>query len=224
MPYIRQQKCLEQHPYFQELDVSILERVAEQMIFKQYSAGESIFFEGDATLGLWLVEYGRVKIYKLSSAGNEQILHILGEGNSFNDIAALDGGANPANASALSQVSVWLLPTATLKETMLADSLLAMRISSLLAKRVRSLVKQIEDLSLYSVVSRLARFLIRQTEDPALSGAGVTRTVIAAHLNTTPQTISNALNTLEEAGAIEFDRHQIIIIDAAALARLAEQA
>jgi CRP/FNR family transcriptional regulator, dissimilatory nitrate respiration regulator len=224
MPYIRQQKCLDQHPYFHELEAPVLERIAEQMIFMQYGAGEAIFFEEDETLGLWLVEQGRVKIYKLSSAGNEQILHILGEGNSFNDIAALDGGANPANASALSQLKVWLLPRAALKEAMLADSRLAMRISSILAKRVRSLVKQIEDLTLYSVVSRLARFLIRQIEDPALSGAGVTRTVIAAHLNTTPQTISNALNTLEEAGAIEFTRHQIIIIDAAALARLAEQA
>jgi CRP-like cAMP-binding protein len=193
------------------------------MSFKQYQAGETIFLEGDAALGLWLIEHGRVKIYKLSHAGNEQILHILGEGNSFNDIAALDGGTNPANAAALSIIRLWLLPSHALKDAMLANSRLSIRISSLLAKRVRSLVGQIEDLSLHSVVSRLARFLIRQTQDPSLSGAGVTRTVIAAHLNTTPQTISNALNTLEEAGAIEFDRHQITIVDEAALRSMAEQ-
>jgi CRP/FNR family transcriptional regulator, dissimilatory nitrate respiration regulator len=220
----RQIACLQRHPYFQELEFAQIRPIAEQMIFKQYQAGETIFFEGDDALGIWLIEHGRVKIYKLNNAGNEQILHILGEGNSFNDIAALDGGANPANAAALSHLRVWLLSSKSLKETMLASGVFATRISSLLAKRVRALVNQIEDLSLHSVVSRLARFLIRQTQDPSLRGAGVTRTVIAAHLNTTPQTISNALNTLEEAGAIEFDRHQITIVNAGALHSIAEQA
>lgn len=192
------------------------------MLLRHYEAGETIFLEGDESLGLWLIEHGRVKVYKLSSAGNEQIVHILGEKNSFNDIAALDDGANPANAAALSKVRLWLLPKTAFQEAMLADSRLALQVSRILAKRVRMLVGQIENLTLYSVVSRLARFLIQQTNDPALSGQGVTRTAIAAYLNTTPQTISNALNTIAEEGAIEFDRHQIIIINETTLRRLAE--
>lgn len=219
----RQLNGLKQHPYFQDLEASFVQSIAADLIFKQYQANESIFFEGEESLGLYLIEHGRVKIFKLSSAGNEQVLHILGEGNSFNDIAALDNGVNPANAAALSSVRLWLLPQKSLQAAMLNHSRLAARISSILAKRVRNLVKQMEDLTLYSVVTRLARFLIRQIQDPALSGAGVTRTVIAAYLNTTPQTISNALNSLEEAGAIEFDRHQISIVDLAALRRIAEE-
>jgi DNA-binding MarR family transcriptional regulator len=62
------------------------------------------------------------------------------------------------------------------------------------------------------VVVRVARLLLKQVEDPALSGAGVTRAALAAHLATTPQTISTALRDLEVAGAIEFDRHQIRIV------------
>lgn len=218
----RQINCLQLHPYFRDLEAKETKVIATELIFKQYQANEAIFFESENALGLYLIEHGRVKIFMLSSAGNEQVLHILGEGNSFNDIAALDNGQNPANAAALSAAQLWLLPKSKLQEAMLNNSRLATRISSILAKRVRSLVKQMEDLTLYSVVTRLARFLILQSQDPALSGAGVTRTVIAAHLNTTPQTISNALNTLAEAGAIEFDRHQITIIDIAALQRLGE--
>jgi CRP-like cAMP-binding protein len=66
---------------------------------------------------------------------------------------------------------------------------------------------------MYSVTVRLARFLLLQSEDPSLSGPGVTRTTIAAHLATTPQTISVALRELESTGAIEFDRHRIVILD-----------
>lgn len=198
--------------YFEDLNRSELEHIAKQMVVRRFTPGEAIFWEGDPAAGLWLVESGSVKIYKLNPEGEEHILHILGEGNTFNDIAALDGGANPANAAALSQVQVWLLPTDVLNEAMQANSQLAIKFVRVLARRVRSLVGQIEDLALYSVIVRLARFLIRQLEDPALSGPGVTRTAIAAHINTTPQTISNALRSLEEAGAIRFDRHQITIV------------
>jgi CRP/FNR family transcriptional regulator, dissimilatory nitrate respiration regulator len=223
MALTRAKRCLEQHPYFHELAAHELERLAEQLQAKQYGAGETIFLEGETALGLYLIEHGRAKIYKLSSAGNEQVLHILGETNSFNDIAALDAGLNPANAAALSPLRVYLLPGAVLKQEMNNNARLSARIATLLAKRVRFLVQQIEDLSLYSVVTRLARFLLRQIQDPALSGTGVTRTVIAAHLNTTPQTISNALNSMAEAGAIEFDRHQINIVDMNILRSIAEE-
>ena len=77
---------------------------------------------------------------------------------------------------------------------------------------MRGLVHRIEDLTLYGVVVRLARFLLQQAEDPALSAPGVTRAAIAAYLATTPETISRALRTLEDSGAIRFDRHRIIIV------------
>ena len=60
-------------------------------------------------LGLWLIATGSVKIFKINLDGGEHILHLLGAGNTFNDIAALDGGANPAHAAALSETSVWLI-------------------------------------------------------------------------------------------------------------------
>ena len=135
-----------------------------------------------------------------------------GDGNAFNEIAALDGGANPANATALSETSVWLIAAAALDAALAADAALARRVIRLLAGRVRGLVHQIEDLALYGVVVRLARFLLRQLEDPALSGPGVTRAAIAAYLATTPETISRALRTLEDSGAIRFDRHRILIV------------
>ena len=89
---------------------------------------------------------------------------------------------------------------------------MALNVIRFLAGRVRSLVGQIEDLALYSVIVRLARFLLKQAADTSLSGPGITRTAIAAHLNTTPQTISVLLRELETAGAIQFDRHQIRIV------------
>jgi len=198
--------------YFADLDAAQTEALASRALRFTYEPDETIFYEGDPAAGLWIVEQGRVKIFKVNPDGEEHILHLRGNGNTFNDIAALDGGPNPANAAALSRATVWLIPAEVLRELLLSDARVAARVIQILAARVRSLVDQIEDLALYSVVIRLARFLIKQAEDPALSGPGVTRVAIAAHLATTPESISRALRSLEEAGAIRFDRHRILIV------------
>jgi CRP/FNR family transcriptional regulator len=199
-------------PYFEACPQPTLDLLAEQAVKRHFESGEAIFHEGDPALGLWLIERGSVKIFKISLDGIEHILHLLGDGNTFNDIAALDGGANPANAAALSTTSVWLISVESLDNALSADPVLARRVIQMLAKRVRGLVHRMEDLTLYGVVVRLARFLLQQAENPALSAPGVTRAAIAAYLATTPETISRALRTLEESGAIRFDRHRIIIM------------
>lgn len=197
--------------YFDGLASHELDELARQLIRLTFLPGEIIFLEGTPTLGLWIIERGRVKIYQINPNGVEHILRIFGDGNTFNDIGALDGGPNPANAGALSEVIAWVLPSSVMQDLILRDNSFALRVIKVLAGRVRGLIRQIEDLALYSVIVRLARFLLTQLEDPALSGPGVTRMTIAAHLATTPQTISTALRELEIAGAIEFDRHRIVI-------------
>ncbi|MFW5709575.1 MAG: Crp/Fnr family transcriptional regulator [Chloroflexota bacterium] len=200
--------------YFEGITSEEREYIADNSQLRTFAANETIFLEGESAQGLWIVEKGRVKIYKLSPDGNEHILHLRGPGKTFNDIGALDGGQNPANAAALSAtVQVWLIPAEVITHVLSNNLQVSLNVIRLLARRVRSLVGQIEDLALYSVIVRLARFLIKQAEDPSLSGPGVTRTAIAAHLNTTPQTISVALRELETTGAIQFDRHQVTIVD-----------
>lgn len=200
--------------YFDGIADDELQYVVEHSLLRSYAANEMIFMEGERASGLWVVEDGHVKIFKLNPDGGEHILHLRGPGKTFNDVAALDGGNNPANAAALTAVTrVWLIPAEVIIYVLMRNAQVALNVIRLLAVRVRSLVAQIEDLALYSVMVRLARFLLKQASDPSLRGPGVTRTAIAAHLNTTPQTISNVLRSLEDAGAIQFDRQRVIIVE-----------
>jgi CRP/FNR family transcriptional regulator len=198
-------------PYLGVLDPQQLDALARDALHLIFSPDEVIFLEGDASRGLWIIEDGNVKITKLSLEGNEYILHLLGPGDSFNDIAALDGGPTPGNAIAMSLVSAWLLPAEAMEHALESYPAMARAALKMMGERIRALGHQIEDLTLYPVIVRLARFLLAQAENPSLSGPGVTRAAIAAHLATTPETISRALAKLQEAGAIRFDRHRIII-------------
>jgi CRP/FNR family transcriptional regulator len=209
-------------PYFAVLDPHTLHWVAQRALSYSFDTDEVIFIEGDEAQGLWIIEDGNVKISKLSADGNEYILHLLGAGSTFNEIAALDGGVTPANAIAMSLVSAWTLTPETLTEIIETQPKVARAMIRMLTGKVRTLNKQIEDLTLYPVMTRLARFLLEQAENPVLSGPGITRAAIAAHLATTPETISRVLAKLQQSGAIRFDRHRIMITNAALLRSIAE--
>src|SRR5664279_1031463 len=98
-------------PYFEGCAQSTLDLLTARAIRLHFVSAEAVFHEGDPALGLWLIEAGSIKIFKINPDGVEQILHLLGAGNTFNDIAALDGGVNPANAAALNETSLWLIPS-----------------------------------------------------------------------------------------------------------------
>lgn len=206
--------------YFQGLPSAALETIVRRAVRHRYAAGTVLFLEGDVAAGIWAIETGRVKVYKISPEGGEHVLIFLGERDTFNEIGALEG-INPANAATLSEVVVWVIPSEVITELCQHNPELALRLVRFLARRVRLLVGQIEALALYSVTVRLARFLLNQHDEPSLSGPGITRTTIAAHLATTPQTISIALRELESAGAIQFDRHHILIVQPALLRSIA---
>jgi CRP-like cAMP-binding protein len=214
-------RLLRRLPYFARLEPEALNRLAGQALARSFEAGALIFAEAEPSAGLWLIEAGGVKIFKLTPDGREHVMHLLGPGETFNDIAALDGGPNPANAAATGPARAWVISTEALQAALAAYPALAVAVVQYLAVRVRRLVTQIEDLALRSVTARLARFILEQAQNPALSGPGVTRALIATHLATTPESVSRSLRALEQAGAIRFDRHRIIIERADLLRELA---
>lgn len=102
---------LQQVPYFAHVAESTLNKFAQQAAHRTFASNEMIFLEGEPSAGLWIVENGRVKAFKLSPDGQEYILHILGPGDTFNDIAALDGAPNPVSTMAVTDVSAWVIAT-----------------------------------------------------------------------------------------------------------------
>jgi CRP-like cAMP-binding protein len=202
---------LRQRPSFAFVAESSLSRLAQEAVWRSFDPGELIFLEGNPSAGLWIIEQGRVKAYKLSPAGKEYILRFFGPGDTFNDLAALDGAPNAASATAVTKLTAWVIPATAFEAALQADHALCLAVLQGLVVRVRELVGRVEDLALRPVTARLARFLLDQVEDATLAHPAVTRALIANHLATTPETISRSLHALEEAGAIRFDRHQIII-------------
>jgi len=211
------QSILRRHPYFSQLHDAAMEKLAGQAVRRSFTANEMIFLEGQPSAGLWILERGRVKAYKLSPDGQEYVMTFFSPGSSFNDLAALDGAQNAVSTMAVTDVTAWTIPSAVFAVALETDHAICQAVLQGLVGRVRHLVGRVEDLALRPVTARLARFLLQQAEDPYLADPAITRALIAQHLATTPESVSRSLRVLEEAGAIRFDRHHIVVTDLDAL-------
>ncbi len=205
------------HPCFGVLTASQQKRLVADARLFIFPAEETVQVEGETAVGIWWIESGAVKIYKSNMEGSEQILHIAGMGDTFNDVAVYDDDGNPATVDTLTPAKIWLLPGATIHKLLGENNAFAQAVIRSMARRVRAFTRQIEDLTLYSVTARLARFLLQEADNPAFMEAGVTRKAIASYLATTPETVSRTLRLLQDAGAIQFDRYRIMIVNASLL-------
>lgn len=201
-------------PYFQAFDDDGLKNVAQEIIVRHYSAGEVIFLEGDPGQGLHLVVGGFCKIYHLSVEGREHILHLLKPGEFCNEVAAMDGGPNPANLAAIDNSTVWIVTKDSMDRLRRRYPHLNDVIINNLAQHARHLVKRIYTVSFLSVTGRLAAFLLQQgPHDNILDRHHWTQDEIAAHLGTVREMVVRSFRELEHAGLIAFDRYHIKILD-----------
>ena len=66
---------------------------------KTFKRGQIIFSEGDEGIGFYIIISGKVKIFKLSAEGKEQILHIMETQEPFGEATVFAGENYPASAA-----------------------------------------------------------------------------------------------------------------------------
>lgn len=211
-------------PYFQGLSAELTDALAEVAARVLYAAGATIFLEGDLASGLYVVEKGLVKISRVSLDGREYIMHLAGPGESFNNVAALDAGANPGTAVAQTNVTVWRIDPMELRRVAQRYPDLVWAFVDDLAGRARYLVGLVEDLALRNVRGRLARLLLEEADgaEHLTVPRMLTQEEMAARLGTVREMVGRTLRSLAASGLIEFDRHRIVILDPDGLAAEAE--
>lgn len=183
---------------------------------KQYKRGESIFFEGDDGNGFYIVMDGKVKIFKMSFGGKEQILHIFGAGEPFGEVAVFHGRPFPASAEALMATRVLFLPRNDFVQMVTQSPSIAMNMLAMLSLRLRRFASQIESLSLKEVPARLASYLQYLSEEQGGSDTlelEISKGQLASLLGTIPETLSRIFAKMSEQGLIEVKGKTIILRD-----------
>lgn len=201
---------------FQGLPESELLEIEKIVIEKSYGKGETIFFEGDDGNGFYIVSHGKVKIFKISLQGKEQILHIFGEGEPFGEVPVFHGQPFPANAECIVKSTVLFFPRKEFIDLVTKSPSIALNMLAILSMRLRRFASQIESLSLKEVPARLASYLLylsAENNDAACVDLEISKGQLASLLGTIPETLSRILGKMSEEGLLEVQGRRICILD-----------
>ena len=216
-------RAMKASPLFCALRPGPLELVALRGQVRGYEAGESVFLAGEPADRFFLVVRGRVKVFKLSVRGGEQILHAYGPGTTFGEAAMWAGGRFPAYCEALEPAALFVLSRSALRDAFAGNPDLAIGMMAGLSQKLREFVQLVEDLSLKEVPARLAGALLCEAKKAGSEKFRMrqTKAELASHLGTIPETLSRGLRKLKDAGLIAVRGPEFSILKPAGLRRLA---
>jgi CRP/FNR family transcriptional regulator len=212
-------KALRGNEYFNELPEDMLREIAAHTRLCEYERGAALFWEGDECTGLYIVEHGSAKIYRLSPQGRQYIVRILQEDDTFAEVAAFDGGLNPVNVEALEACRVWVIDSGLLRRLIAANPTFTQKVLANFGRMLRGMVHKISEMAFYQVTHRLARLIseLPQNDPQGRPLPHWTQEQLAARLGTVREVVARSLKELERSGAIRIEERRIHVADPTAM-------
>lgn len=219
---------LKPFPLFARLSERSKEQLAQHCERRHYDKHQTLATQGRAAAAFFLVEYGRVKVFRSNPDGREQVLHLVEPWQSFAEVAVLSLETYPASAQAIEDSAVIVVPRDPFLALVAADAAAARAMLAGQAMWIRRLIDQNASLVLDEVVTRLARYLVVYADDRGVGLAdgarldlNVKKTVIAAQIGTVPETLARNLKKLCDLGVLEREGKSLRVLNAAELQRIA---
>lgn len=206
-----------------------LHTLAARTVRKLFSAGELLFSEGEPCNGLHIIVRGKVRIFKTSISGREQVLAVNMPGESIAELPVFDGGPFPASAVATGETEVAYISRRDFQAYCMDHPEVALKVLEVVGARLRRLVGIIEELSFTTIRQRLIATLVKLAESEGTKTArGVEFQLPASHqelanqLGTVRELISRNLMRLQAEGLLDVDARQIVVKDMKGLSALLE--
>jgi CRP-like cAMP-binding protein len=210
--------------YFSGLNLSELQAILPYLVEKTAEKGEIFLFEGEWSDYLYFLIGGLVKVYKTSSNGKEQILHIAPPGESLNDVSTFDGGSNQASMLAMTPVFLYGIRKEDLITILRNHPRIYINILKALAYRIRRDSNLVGELSSTQALARLAKLLLgKYAGEEQTVGLWLTQQDMASMIGTCREVVNRSLKVMEEKGAIRLGRHRVIVLDKSILSEMAKE-
>lgn len=197
--------------YFDDLAETMLEDIAQSTRLVEFQRGDVMFWEGDPCEGLFILQLGSAKIFRISPQGRQYIVRILQEGDTFAEVPAFDEGTSPVNVEALETCRSWIIDKNKLHALIMEHPMFAQKVLINFGKMLRGMVRVVSEMAFYQVTHRLARLIDEIHEDKA--SPHWTQEQMAARLGTVREVVARSLKEMERSGAIRMEDRRIMIID-----------
>lgn len=211
--------CVSKVYIFSTLRQEAFKKISEIIVTRSYKKGQVIFFEGDIEDKLYIVNQGKIKIYKYNREGREQILYILSEGEFVGDMSLLKKGNFQYNAEALEDTVICTIAKDDFDAIVTKNPEITLKILEVLHDRLINLENLIQNLSTKDIEIRIASMLVNFAENFGVrleTGISIdlplNREEMANYIGVTRETISRKLAALQDENIIELVGNKKIII------------
>jgi CRP/FNR family transcriptional regulator len=219
---------LKRCPLFAGLTDKDLKGIRAIASYKRAGRKEILFADGEGAKGFYVILSGKVKLYKISPEGKEQILHVVAAPDAFAEAALFLEGNYPAFAEALSDCQLLFFPKRDFVQLIERNPRLSVNMIVTLSHYLKRFALLIEELSLKEVSSRIAKYLVdlsfklsKEGKNPGEVELDLSKTQLAARLGTISETLSRTLAKMKAKGMIDVKRNRIVILNRQALEELA---
>ena len=204
-------------PLFNGLAPEEIARIAHGTREIHASKGDILFHKGDPCNGFHLLVYGQIKLAFTSAQGNEKVVEILTQGQSFGEAIMFMEKPYIVFAQALTDSLLLHVSKHAVFDELARDHNLCRKMLAGMAMRLHQLMNDVESYSLHSGKQRIIGYLLRELAEEDQNGANVAVTlptnkgVIASRLNLTQEHFSRILHELSELGLIVVEGRKIHI-------------
>lgn len=206
-------QCIDHVPIFENLSTEEKLDIAHFSSSKEYEKGEMIYFAGDAGGRLYVLYTGKVKLYRTSPSGKEQVLRIISPGDFLGELSLFSSLPLGEHAQALERSTMCVLDGARLKEYMAKSPSIAFRVMDALSRRLEEAENRIEAISLSSVGPRIAKSLLSLAQGKKTLQLPMSKGDFASSLGMSQETLSRKLAELQEEGLLRLKGHRTIILE-----------
>lgn len=211
-------QILRSHPLFEPLSEEQLKELLGTSQLLNLEKGDLLFHQGDPAHAFYFVISGCVKIYRLTPDGQEKVLEIIGDRQTFAEAMMLMDTTNyVASAQAVGPTQLYRLANSTYMRLLENNSRLTFALLGKLCVRLHQRVNEIETLSLKNATHRVVRYLLTQlvrVQDASNSfELPMAKQLVAGHLSIQPETFSRIIRRLIDEEIIAQDGRLISVLD-----------
>ncbi len=188
---------------------------------------DEVLFEcGIPANRFFLMLSGQIKLSRLSMDGNEKVIGIVHPGNTFAEALMFQEQASyPVTATAIKKTELLGFDNQQFSQMLRESVDSCFRMMGDMSQRLRSLIKEIDDLTLQNATNRVAGLLYdyRNMREADVFSLDAPKGVLASRLSVKPETFSRILHHLSEEAIINVKGNKISILDLGALQELSHE-
>lgn len=204
---------------FTNVKKETIEKLTDYGIKKKYKKGEHIFRDKEKVDNIYIINDGKVSLYKINESAQKKIVFILGKNKVINGVI-LDNLKASINCEVFEDAEIFCFDKKDFITVMESDFELTKVIIDSLAIKVRRLYRQMKNATPIKVEKRVAAKLWKlskdygiKTDDGTLINLSISVTYLAEMFGTPRETISRALKVLQKEELIVYKNKKILIKD-----------